>query len=89
MNSPAYTGNVFPLKMLQDGYFCTFMALYRFVYQNLHVKIKIQTETETVKLLGSSQLSKKSNKLGGTLDNIMIDLSDLSSQIHETLKHSL
>ena len=60
------------------------------IYQNLYVKIKklIQTETETVKYLRSSQLSKKL-KLGGTLDKNMLNLSYLSAQIHETLKHFL
>ena len=55
---------------------------------NSHVKIKklIQTETETVKRLEifSAQLSS-----GGTLDKNMLNLSDLSSQIHEILNYFL
>ena len=60
------------------------------IYLNLHVKIKklIQTETDTVKRLRSTQLIKKS-KPGGTLNKKMLNLSDLSFQIHETFKYSL
>ena len=58
------------------------------IYLNLHVKIEklIQTETETVKRLEifSAQLSS-----GGTLDKNMLNLSDLSSQIHEILNYFL